>query len=189
MSRLASTKSLVRSLVTSEPRPDPHSRDDHDDSPSGSISPQERIKRVAARTMDLGRSFTARPRSPTLTLYPDSKRTLSLKRKDRGNEAQASQDQGQGNFSQEKCSRITGLLNPLKAIITLCLRSLMDHKPWIMHSPRILLRLSRTMTHPSSRLHHRRLHLHGPSCSLFGILVPCVSHILFIPKACLVERC
>ncbi|KAG8220047.1 glycosyltransferase family 1 protein [Butyriboletus roseoflavus] len=96
MSRLASTKSLVRSLVTSEPGLDPRPRDDHDDSPGGNISPQERIKKVAARTMDLGRSFASRPRSPTLTLHPDSKRALSLKRKDAGKEAQAPQDQGQG---------------------------------------------------------------------------------------------
>ena len=79
--------------------------------------------------MDLGRSFTSRPRSPTLASYPDSKRAHSLKRKDGGNEAQASHDQNQGNFSQEKYYRITGLLNPLKAIITLCFRSRMDHKP------------------------------------------------------------
>ncbi|KAF8559354.1 hypothetical protein OG21DRAFT_1600527 [Imleria badia] len=96
MSRLAATKSLVRSLVTSEPGPpDPHSWDAHDDSSGGNISPQERIKKVAVRTMDLGRSFTSRPRSPSLSLHPESKRTSSLKRKDRGKEAQGS-DQGQG---------------------------------------------------------------------------------------------
>lgn len=102
MSRLASTKSPVRSLVTSEPGLDPHSRDDHDDGPGGNISPQERIKRVATRTMDLGRSFTSLPRSPTLTLHPASIRPLSQKRKDRGKETQASQDQGQGDCSQAK---------------------------------------------------------------------------------------
>jgi len=105
MSRLVSTVSLVRSLVPSEPRlPDPDSPDDHDDSPSGNISPQERIKRVAARTMDLGRSFTSRPRSPTLTLHPESKRTLCPKREDRGKEAQVSRDRGQGDLSHQNCS-------------------------------------------------------------------------------------
>ncbi|KAF8139999.1 glycosyltransferase family 1 protein [Boletus edulis] len=94
MSRLASTKSFVRNLVTSEPGPpDPHARDDHDDS-LGNTSPQERIRRVAARTMDLGRSFTSLPRSPTPPLHPESKCALSLKRKHRGKEPQASKDQG-----------------------------------------------------------------------------------------------
>jgi hypothetical protein len=174
MSRLASTKSMVRSLVTSDPDPpDPHSRDDHDDNPCGNISPQERIKRVAA---NLGRSFTSRPRSPTLTLHPESKRTLSLKRKDRGKEARASQDQGQGDFCQEKCSQISVLLNPLKVIITLpCHRSLMDHKAWIMYPHRIL-RLSRMMIHPSLRLHRQRLHPHGRCSNLFEISVRCVCH-------------
>lgn len=171
MSRLASTKSLVRSLVTSEP-----GLDDHDDSPGGNISPQERIKKVAARTMDLGRSLTSLPRSPTLTSHPDTKRTLSLKRKDTGKEAHSPRDQGQGNFSQGICSRVAGLLSLFKVIITLpSLRSLVDHKLWII-CPRMLpLRPSQTTIHPLSRLHRQRLHPHGPCCSLFEISVQCVS--------------
>lgn len=191
MSRLAATKSLVRSLVTSEPAPpDPHSRDDHDDSSGGDTSPQERIKRVAVRTMDLGRSFTSRPRPPTPSMpsHPESKRTPSLKRKDRGKEAQGSQDQGQGDFSQEKCFRMSSLLNLLKAMIPLpCHRSPMDHKQLIMYLHGILLRLSRMMIHPSLRLHRQPLHPRDPCCSLSEISVQCVWHFLFTFNVCLMQ--
>lgn len=165
MSRLASTKSLVRSLVTSEP--DPRWQEDHDDSPG---SPQERIKRVAVKTMDLGRSFTGRPRSPTgLTLHPGPTRSLYLKRKDKGKEAQTSQDEGQGDYFRKNAPRtFSSLLNPLKAIITLsCHRSPTTHKSWNAYPHKALLRLSRMIvTHPSLPLHRRPWHPHSPCCSL-----------------------
>ena len=175
MSRLASTRSLVRTVATSLPgSPDPHSPDDHHDSPGGDISP---IKRAAVRTMDLGRSFTSRPRSPTMTIQPESKRALSLKRKDAGREAQDTRDQAQGEFSPEKCSRMSSLLKLPKALLNLpCHPNLMDYKAWIMYTLEILLRLSRMMIHLS--LHLRRQPLHPYLCwSLLEISVRCVWYL------------
>ncbi|KAF9243852.1 glycosyltransferase family 1 protein [Melanogaster broomeanus] len=102
MSILSSKVSLVRNLVTTHPETEPQdirSRDDNEAGQDGSISPQERIKRVAARTMDLGRSLTTRTQSPSSLSQSNSRRILSLNRKGKGRETQTSQDQGE-DFSQ-----------------------------------------------------------------------------------------
>lgn len=103
MSRLASRKSLSRSLATTPPETetqDVGSQDEGEQSQEGNISPQERIRRVAARTMDLGRSFTSRTQSPSPSPSAgDSRRTMfSLNRKGKNKEIQASQDLGEGGF-------------------------------------------------------------------------------------------
>lgn len=86
------------SLVATDDARGPPSQDEGDEhGREGNVSPQERIKRVAAKTIDLRKSITGRAQSPPLS--PDSRRVFSPSKRDKGRNTPGRDQEEEGQVS------------------------------------------------------------------------------------------